>query len=221
MSNSVNLGSFGRPGVPPPRGYPPQLSHPPYGGRPVTEDPTEVYKRNAVSKIVEMVHGDVGEMRREREGEVEGLFNLQAVLRRRGEEVSKGLREMLEEKEALEQELQIVLMNGDVLEGWLRDNKGKKLLGGVENVDDVFECVDVLSKQMLECTASDLAIEDTIDSLDKAVQMGVVPFDQYLRSVRALSREQFFQRATASKVRAAQLQAQVASMAARNAHYGR
>ena len=47
-----------------------------------------------------------------------------------------------------------------------------------------------------------------------------VPFDQYLRSVRALSREQFFHRATAAKVRAAQLQAQVANMAARSPHYG-
>ncbi|MCH98322.1 protein ELC-like, partial [Trifolium medium] len=47
-----------------------------------------------------------------------------------------------------------------------------------------------------------------------------VPFDQYMRSVRVLSREQFFHRATAAKVRAAQLQAQVANMAARNHHYG-
>lgn len=210
--------------VPPPRSYPPS----PYGSvgggssrvqnLPHTEDPTEVFKRNAVNKILEMVHGDVAALRKTREAEMEGLFNLQGVLKQREESLNKGLKEMQEEMEGLEQQLQMVLMNTDVLEGWLKDNQGKRM-GSLENVEDAFECVDVLSKQMLECTAADLAIEDTLYALDKAVQVGAVPFDQYLRSVRALSREQFFHRATVVKVRAAQLQAQVANMAARIQHY--
>lgn len=178
-----------------------------------------MFKRNAINKLVEMVHGDVAGLRKTREAEMEGLFSLQGVLKQREEQLNKGLKEMKEEMEGLEQQLQMVLMNSDVLEGWLRDNQGKKL-GSLENAEDAFECVDVLSKQMLECTASDLAIEDTLYALDKAVQVGSIPFDQYLRSVRALSREQFFHRATTAKVRAAQLQAQVANMAARIQHYG-
>ncbi|XP_028777970.1 protein ELC-like [Neltuma alba] len=224
---SSSLGStagYAHPSIPPGT-YPPS----PYGSggaaarvqsQPHTEDPTEVYKRNAINKLVGLVHHDVSGLRKTREAEMEGMFNLQGVLRQREEQINKGLNEMQGEKEALEQQLQIILMNTDVLEGWLRDNQGKKL-GNLENIDDAFECVDVLSKQMLECTAADMAIEDTVYSLDKAVQTGAIPFDQYLRSVRVLSREQFFQRATASKVRAAQLQAQVANMAARNPHYGR
>jgi ESCRT-I complex subunit TSG101 len=111
-------------------------------------------------------------------------------------------------------------MNTDVLEAWVRQNEGK-VKGGMEDidVDKAFECVDVLSKQMLECTAADMAIEDVVYSLDKAVQEGAMPFVQYLRNVRLLSREQFFNRATAAKVRAAQMQAQVASMAARAPRY--
>ncbi|XP_061362682.1 protein ELC-like [Gastrolobium bilobum] len=223
-TSSSNLGfsSSGYHHIPPPRTYPPS----PYASRvqpppqpPHTEDPTEVFKRNAINKLVEMAHNDVAGLRKTREAEMEGLFNLQAVLKQREEHLNKGLREMQGEMEGLEQQLQMVLMNTDVLEGWLRDNQGKKL-GNLENVEDAFECVDVLSKQMLECTAADLAIEDALYALDKAVQVGAVPFDQYLRSVRALSREQFFHRATAAKVRAAQLQAQVANMATRIHHYG-
>lgn len=184
------------------------------------DDPSEVFRKNAVSKLVDTVHIDIMGLRKMREGEMEGLFNLQAVLRQRAEQLGKGLKEMQDEKEGLEQQLQMVLMNSDVMEAWLRDNEGKlgKLRGNID-VDEVFEPCDVLSQQMLECAASDLAIEDAIYALDKAAQEGAIPFDQYLRNVRLLSREQFFQRATGSKVRAAQMQAQVASMASRASHY--
>ncbi|MBA0780557.1 hypothetical protein Gotri_004648 [Gossypium trilobum] len=195
----------------------------PSGAQPSqTEDAAEVYRRNAVNKLVEMVHGDIIKMRKEREAEMEGLFSAQGVLRKREEEVNKGLKEMQDEKEALEQQLQVVLMSTDVLAGWVGENEGKiKNLGNNNDnvdVDEVFHCADVLSKQMLDCTAADLAIEDVVYSLDKALQEGAVPFDQYLRNVRLLSREQFFHKATAAKVRAAQMQAQVASMAARAPH---
>lgn len=182
------------------------------------EDPAEVFKRNAITKLVENLNGDIRELRKGGVGQMEGLFGAQAVLRGREEELRKGVKEMQDEKEALEQQLQMVLMNTDVLEGWLRDNEGK--LGSSNKVDDVdvdeaFEPCDALSKQMLDCTASDMAVEDTIYALDKAVQEGAIPVDLYLRNVRLLSREQFFHRATATKVRAVQMQAQVASMASR------
>lgn len=222
IASNMGATAFSRPVIPP-RAYPPS----PYGsGNDVasvarlqshTEDPNEVFKRNAINKLVEMVHNDIVGIRKTREAEMKGIFGAQEILRQRGEELSKGLKEMQDEKESLEQQLQMVLMNTDVVEAWLRDNEGK--ISSDFETDDAFECVDVLSKQMLDCTASDLAIEDTIYALDKAVQDGAIQFDQYLRSVRLLSREQFFHRATASKVRATQLQAQVANMASRISQY--
>uniref|UniRef100_A0A2P2IPG8 Uncharacterized protein MANES_11G009300 n=1 Tax=Rhizophora mucronata TaxID=61149 RepID=A0A2P2IPG8_RHIMU len=227
LSNSSSFGSIGDAGS---GGYPRPLARPyppsPYGGAAVgpgraqaqVEDASEVFKRNAINKIVETVHGDILQLRKAREAEMEALFSAQSVLRRREEEINKGLKEMLDEKEGLEAQLQIVLMNTDVLESWVKENYDGKMkvnFDGELDVDSVLECADVLSKQMLDCTAADLAIEDVVYSLDKAVQEGAVPFDQYLRNVRLLSREQFFQRATAAKVRAVQMQAQVASMAAR------
>ncbi|XP_059296450.1 protein ELC-like [Lycium ferocissimum] len=219
-STSFSLGGSIRPAIPP-RAFPQS----PYGsgggggtGR-VMDDPSEVYKRNAIDKLVGSLHRDIIGLREARETDMEGLFNAQGVLKQREEELKHGLKGMLDEKEGLEQQLQMVLMNSDVLEGWLRENEGKlKNLGNVD-VDTAFEPSDVLSKQMLDSTASDLALEDVIYSLDKAIQGGAIPFDQYLRNVRLLSRDQFFHRATASKVRAAQMQAQVANMAARTSPY--
>ncbi|KAL9230661.1 hypothetical protein vseg_005984 [Gypsophila vaccaria] len=185
-----------------------------------TEEAAEVYKRNAINKLVEVVNGDIGELRKAREGEMDGLFSVQAALRAREERVNRGLKEMSDEKEGLESHLQMVLTNADVLEGWLRENQDKLgKSGGSVDVDEVFEPCDVLSKQMIEASASDLAIEDVIYSLDKGVQDGVIPFDQYLRNVRLLSRQQFFHRALGAKVRASQLQARVSSMASRTSAY--
>ncbi|CAN1121358.1 Protein ELC-like [Linum perenne] len=133
--------------------------NPPYGsggGTPPrahqTDDVAKIYRRNAINKIVEMAHGDMSQLRKTREAEMEGLFNGQAVLRRE-EDANRGLKELQDEKEGLEAQLQVVLMNSDVLESWVRENermvKGK--LGEVD-VDSAFECMDSLSKQMLECT---------------------------------------------------------------------
>lgn len=178
-----------------------------------------MFRRNAINKLVEMAHGDVIGLRKTREAEMEGLFNAQGVLRQREEQLSRGVREMVNEKESLEQQLQMVLMNSDISEAWLRENDAKVCNLGSFDVDNAFEPCDALSKQMLDCTASDLAIEDVIYSLDKAVQEGSIPFDQYLKNVRLLSREQFFHRALSTKLRSAQMQAQVANMAARISNY--
>ncbi|CAN4092611.1 unnamed protein product [Withania somnifera] len=219
FSSSVGL-SADRPAIPPGGSQSHQQQHqrPPYVGG-GTENAAVVFRRNVMDQLVVSLHKDVMELREAREMDVEGLFNVQGVLKQREEVLKQGLKEMQDEKEGLEQQLQMVLMNSDVLEGWLRENEGKlKNLGNVD-VDMVFEPCDNLSKQMLDCTAADLALEDVIYSLDKAIQGGTIPFDQYLRNIRLLSREQFFHRATASKVRAAQMQAQVANMAARTSPY--
>jgi ESCRT-I complex subunit TSG101 len=196
-------------------GFPasPQLAHRP----PPTEDPAEVFKRNAVAKLVDMAYADAAALRPAREAEVDALFAVQAELRHRGDLVAQGVLGMGEEKEALERRLQEVMMATDVMEAWVLENNSRR--GNTQATEDAIEPADVLSRQMIECTAADLALEDTIYALDKAIQEGSVPFDGYLRSVRALSREQFFHRALSAKVHSEQQRAKVASMAARAPQY--
>jgi ESCRT-I complex subunit TSG101 len=175
-----------------------------------------VFKRNAVAKLVDMAYADAAALRTDREAEVDALFAAQAELRHRGGLVADGVRRMGEEKEALEQCLQDVMMATDVTESWVMENSRR---GDTQAADDAIQPADVLSRQMIDCTAGDLALEDTIYALDKAIQEGSVPFDSYLRSVRALARDQFFHRALSAKVHSAQQQAKVASMAARAPQY--
>ncbi|KQK02186.1 protein ELC-like [Brachypodium distachyon] len=185
---------------------------------PPTEDPAEVFRRNAISKLVDTAYADAAALRTAREAEVDTLFAVQAELRARGDMVGDGVRRIAEEKEALERRLQDVMMATDVTEAWVAQNR-KGSAAHDTDADGAIQPADALSRQMLDCTATDLALEDTIYALDKAVQDGSVPFDGYLRSVRALAREQFFQRVLCTKVNNAQQQAHVARMAARAPQY--
>uniref|UniRef100_A0A453LLC7 SB domain-containing protein n=1 Tax=Aegilops tauschii subsp. strangulata TaxID=200361 RepID=A0A453LLC7_AEGTS len=155
--------------------------------------------RNAISKLVDTAYADAAALRTAREAEVDSLFAVQAELRGRGEAVNDGVRRITEEKETLERRLQDVVMATDVIEAWVAENR-KGAADDATEAEGAIQPADVLSRQMLECTATDLALEDTIYALDKAVQEGSVPFDGYLRSVRALAREQFFQRVLCTKV---------------------
>ena len=110
-----------------------------------------------------------------------------------------------------------MLTNSNVVEEWLRhnDNTAPEV-----DIDTAFEPVDVWSKQLLESSASDYVLEDCMYSLTKAVaaddsESRKLSVDAYLKQTRTLARDQFFHRALAFKVRAAQAQAQVAQMATR------
>ncbi|KAI5070163.1 hypothetical protein GOP47_0014506 [Adiantum capillus-veneris] len=122
------------------------------------------------------------DMRKGKEMEMDKLANTQGLLRQREQICKKGLQELSHEKEALEQQLQTVLTNTDVLETWLKDNKKNDT---DVDIDNAFEPCDALSKQLLECTSAELAIEDVLYSLDKAVQEGVIPVDIYLKQIAA------------------------------------
>ncbi|KMZ69376.1 hypothetical protein ZOSMA_215G00100 [Zostera marina] len=193
---------------------------PPYGDRfqqrhrPM-EDPAEVIRRNSINRLVENVNGDLFEARKKVKGEMDALFGVQAELKTRGETLNCGIGEMHREIEGLEQQLQLVMMNADVLESWVKENSCKMKISDVDKVDGMFETHDGLSRQLLEQTSADLAVEDTVYALDRALQDGAIPFDKYVKTIRTLSREQFFCRATIAKVNAAQLQSRVANMAGR------
>jgi ESCRT-I complex subunit TSG101 len=182
---------------------------------PPTEDPAEVFRRNAIAKLVDTAYTDAAALRAAREAEANTLFAVQAELCRRRESVDVGVRQITEEMEALERRLQDVTIATDVVEAWVAQNRK----GGADDADaeaeGAIQPADTLSRQMLECTAADRALEDAIYALDRAVQEGSVPFEGYLRSVRALAREQFFQRVLCTKINGAQQQAQLARMAAR------
>ncbi|KAG6548231.1 hypothetical protein Mapa_010282 [Marchantia paleacea] len=187
-------------------------SSPRPGSQVKSENPVEVFRHNAVNALSERLHRDMNTMVRRANADMDELFNTQVILNERIEIVDQGFHEMQREKELLEEELQLYMTNTVEIESWLRHNDGDR---SELDIDRVFEPCDALSNQLLENTAADLAIEDILYSLDRAVQEGVIPWDNYYKTVRSLSREQFYLRATCAKVKAAQRHHQVEGMAFR------
>ncbi|XP_042474674.1 protein ELC-like [Zingiber officinale] len=125
--------------------------------------------------------------------ETESLLATQTLLRQRREELRRGSRELEAELELLEEQLQMVRMNTDVLASWRPPSarpEGK-------NIDEVLVAADPQSRRALECTAADMAADDVMYALDEALREGRVAIADYLKSVRAAAREQFFHRAMA------------------------
>lgn len=82
------------------------------GGGQWTDNPEEVFKRNAVKSLTERLQKDLASHNREVTSEIEGLFSTQALLEQRGATIEVGVRELGEEKEALEQALQVRTFDG-------------------------------------------------------------------------------------------------------------
>ncbi|KAK9369210.1 UEV domain-containing protein [Lipomyces kononenkoae] len=71
---------------------------------------------------------------------------------------------------------------------------------GEVNVDDVVCAESVVFNQLYELTADDLAIEDAIYVLGKALDRERISLDIFLKHTRTLAREQFMKRALVRKI---------------------
>ncbi|KAK0418529.1 hypothetical protein QR680_013618 [Steinernema hermaphroditum] len=68
-------------------------------------------------------------------------------------------------------------------------------------IDSVIDAATPVHRQIVDCFAADLAIDDAIYSLGRAVKDGSIDTQTYLRLVRHLSRKQFVHRALLRKCR--------------------
>ncbi|CAM6118759.1 unnamed protein product [Calypogeia fissa] len=170
--------------------------------------PVQAFQITATNSVTKRLQRDSKAILRRGEVEMNDLFSTQVLLNERKEQIEQGFRDMQQEKESLEEQLQFYMTNTDVIEAWLRENEGGK---SNLSIDGMFQPVDDISRQLLESTAADLSIEDVLYSLDRAVQDGSIPWEAYLKAVRQLSREQFYHRATCLKVAGVQSRSSMAS----------
>ncbi|XP_074588657.1 protein ELC-like [Curcuma longa] len=157
------------------------------------DPPFAASPRDLAADVAKKALRDLEDMQQRTAAETESALATQALLRRRREELRRGSRELEAELELLEQQLQMVRMNIDVLSSWRPPSARPE----EKNIEEVMVAADAQSRRALECAAADMAADDVMYALDEALREGRVAIAEYLKSVRAAAREQFFHRARA------------------------
>ncbi|KAK8654248.1 hypothetical protein V6N13_128219 [Hibiscus sabdariffa] len=158
--------------------------------------PSYVSHKEAIDRLAGMLHYDMVALRVSRFEEIEKLSLLQEELKRRDSLTTSMINEMEEERKRLKERARDWADETDRLANWLRVNDGRAIAAldtGEVGVEDAFE-MDEMSRARLEASAADLAIDDVLYKLDKAIELEAVSFDSYIKQVRSLAREQFFHR---------------------------
>ncbi|OMP11722.1 hypothetical protein COLO4_03716 [Corchorus olitorius] len=195
LRNLVQLFSYDHPfsDSPPPSPLPPcsSFSH-----------PSLVSKKEALDRLVGMVYYDMVALQESTAEEIEELSLSQEKLKSRDVFITNMICEMQEERAKLKERAYNWAEEADRLVNWLKVNDGRPVMAldaGEVEIEDAFE-MDEKSKLKLDCSATDLAIDDVLYKLDKALELEAVSFDSYLKQVRVLAREQFFLRAQELKL---------------------
>ncbi|KAL5860152.1 hypothetical protein ACOSQ4_001448 [Xanthoceras sorbifolium] len=153
--------------------------------------PSLVSKREALDRLLGMLHYDMVVLQAKTEEDIEGLSILQVVMENRVDVARNIITELEHERMQLKERIMEMAEEADVFVNWLKVHDPKSV--GYE-MEDAFEGADEESKKAINALAADRGIEDVIYELDKAVEEGVVSFDMYIKQVRNLARDQFSHR---------------------------
>lgn len=151
--------------------------------------------------------------------DMERQLNIQSELQSRSTTANREIAKLQQEREALDAAAHKLQASANALNKWLRENEPRAQIvraavSGEIDPDEAIIPSDPLSQQALTAQAADLALEDTLAALDKALEGKKVPLDEYLSQVRAVSRHQFIARALSSKIASMQEMERKATAAA-------
>lgn len=163
----------------------------------------EAFRRAAIAALTSRLQQSMGTATAIAGSELDSLFSVQAKLAQRGDEIQKGVAALTREREALETSVVDMAGKTQAIDRWLAENEAKLPADEVD-ADHAIVAADPLCQQALECQAEDMAIEDTLYALERALTDGHLPADTYLKQVRSLCRKQYFVRALGLRIAARQ-----------------
>ena len=148
-------------------------------------------------------------------------LSVQSELQSRSALVVNEVTKLQKEREALDAAAHELSAVGEALDSWLKINEPRAqsvraAVDGEIDPDEAITPADVLSKQAIAALSADMALEDTLAALDRALEGKKVQLNEYLSHVRAVSRKQFTARALSSKIASKQLSERAAAQVANN-----
>ncbi|KAK1270195.1 Protein ELC-like [Acorus gramineus] len=177
---------------------PPFVVGPPRSPSPPKRLPS---KREAIDRLVAILHRDMASMKAKAEGDIEAALGLQARLYARARDLSIVERALVRERGSLKGRAAAMDEAKDVLVNWLLVNHRGGAIDG-SGLDEVFEGEeDQNSMLFVDYKAEELAIEDVMYEMEKGLNGGVVPLEKYMKEVRGLAREEFFVKVKSMKLK--------------------
>lgn len=165
-------------------------------------DPSLASKMEALDHLAGALHYDMIALQARVEEDIEGLSILQKKLDERDDITTTMILGLDHERMSLKQKVRKMEEEADMLQNWLRVHDFNSVgVTARKEMEEAFEAADKESELLLDCFAEDLAIEDLVYALDKALEEGVLTFGKYIKQVRTLAREQFYPRAKWVKLR--------------------
>ncbi|XP_062204651.1 protein ELC-like [Phragmites australis] len=141
-----------------------------------------------VDVLAARLHRDRAAFRGLVDQDIHGMSSVQDSLRARANAMGRAVRELEDERMRLERAVTASLIHRDQLRSWLRQ------ASHVTDAEAVLEPLAAAgdAPRWLESKASELAVDDAVDALGHALENGALSFQEYIRRVKILAREQFF-----------------------------
>lgn len=140
--------------------------------------------------------------------EIHSLMNRQRKIVRKKAEIDQTLVQSEEEYQKLQKRKGEIKSEKERLEGWLSENEGKSRI----DVDSAVSASDSHAQQLFEATAEDYALSDVQYELEQCLNDELINLQVFLKHIRKVSRQQFFARALAKKLKKTMAQTQNAGM---------
>ncbi|CAN6326215.1 unnamed protein product [Urochloa humidicola] len=162
--------------------------------------PAEEERRRLHAVLVDELAARLGADAAAFREDIHAMASLQAGLRARGVAMGRAIGDMEEERMRLELAVTASLAHRRNLLAWLHKETGRAALpdaAGAAALVPYAAAGD--AARWLESKAAELAADDAIDALGDALENGELGFQEYIKRVKILAREQFFQCHAASK----------------------
>ena len=129
----------------------------------------------------------------------------QRSLQERGQAIRSMATALAKERTGLETAVGALHAHAREVNGWLEQHgEAAAEASRSISVDELVVGASPRDDQVARAAADDAAVEDTLYALDDMLARGRLPFDNYMKRVRSLCREQFTARETARRVMAAE-----------------
>ncbi|KAL6641679.1 hypothetical protein ACP70R_019860 [Stipagrostis hirtigluma subsp. patula] len=158
--------------------------------------PPEKKDATPLDELVARLGRDTAAFRGRVDKDIQAMASVQASLRARGDAMARAVRELEEERMRLERAVTASLGHRGQLISWLQQASHCHAADAGAVLEPRTVAGDVA--RWLESRASELAVDDAMDALGHALEDGALGFNEYMKRVKILAREQFFHRHAAS-----------------------